>query len=143
MEILLALAALALLAGLTASNVALARGVARSQIAPVVTVENPADDRELWVLVANLGTRMDGLTVAVSEGIAGYRRHEKRIQKTVSSARRLVREAGLEHAGIEAEYSELRPRDAEAIEPLSAVPEEVEPARTVRIPGGHLQIGAG
>jgi len=81
------------------------------------------------------------LRVAVSEGIAGYNRHEKRVQKTVSSARRLVREAGLEHAGIEAEHAELQQGDDETVEPLPAMPEEVAGGRTVRVAGGHLQIG--
>jgi len=75
------------------------------------------------------------LTIALDEGIAGYRRSEKRIQKTVTSSRRLLRENGLEHAGLEAEAQELRDRDDEPIEPLPAMPEQVETTRKVRFPG--------
>lgn len=82
------------------------------------------------------------LLIAVSEGIARVDRHEKRISKTVTSARRLVREAGLEHAGIEAEHAELQSADAEGSEPLPPMPALVEETRTIRIPGGSLEIGA-
>jgi len=91
--------------------------------------------------ISKLERDVENLTVAVSEGIAGYKRHENRIQKTVTSARRIVRDAGLEHAGIEAEFAELQPPDGEGIEPLPPVLEEVDKGRTVRIPGGHLTIG--
>jgi len=110
---------------------------------PVVHQEAPAHQGEL--LAAQqiaLEARLDKLTLAVSDGIERVHRAESRIQKTVSAARRLVREAGLEHAGIEAEYEELRPADAEGVEPLPAVPEQVAETRTIRIPGGELKIGA-
>jgi hypothetical protein len=81
--------------------------------------------------------RFEALTVAVSEGIAGYQRAEKRVQKTVASARRLVAEHGLEHAGIEAEAAELLDRDAgegDGAE-LQLMPEAVEDLRPSGIPG--------
>jgi len=81
------------------------------------------------------------LTLAVSDGIERVSRAENRISKTVTSARRLVRENGLEHAGIEAEFEELQSRDAEAIEPLPAMPEQVGETRTVRVPGGTIEVG--
>jgi len=92
--------------------------------------------------VADLDHRLEQLVVAVSEGITGYQRHEKRVQKTVASARRLVASHSLEHAGIEAEFAELEPSDDSGIEPLPSMPTEVEPTRTVRFPGGSLEIGA-
>jgi len=85
--------------------------------------------------------RLDTLSLAVEDGITRIHRAESRIQKTVTSARRLVREAGLEHAGVEAEYEELRTPDAERVEPLPAVSEPVAEARTIRIPGGELKLG--
>jgi len=83
------------------------------------------------------------LLLAVDEGIKRVDRAENRVQKTVTSARRLIREAGLEHAGIEAEFAELHPSDGEGIEPLPPMPELVEDARTIRIPGGNLTLGVG
>lgn len=85
---------------------------------------------------------MKSLTLAVAEGIERVTRAEKRIQKQVTGARRLVREAGLEHPGIEAEFAELESRDAEAGQELPPVPTPLEERRAVRIPGGHLEIGA-
>jgi len=101
--------------------------------APTVTLEGR-------ILELELG--LERLTVALDDGISGYRRAEKRIQKTVTSARRLVKESGLEHAALEAESEEIRGRDAEGIPPLSAMPTPVAATRTIRIPGGHLEIGA-
>lgn len=89
-----------------------------------------------------LSDRLDKLTLAVSDGIERVSRAENRIQKTVTSARRLVRDAGLEHAGIDAEHAELQPSDGEGVEPLPAVPEAVAQGRIIRIPGGNLRIGA-
>jgi len=66
--------------------------------------------------------RIDALTLAVAEGIKGYKRAENRVQKTVTSARRLVRESGLEHAGIEAEYDELQSRDDEPVHVSEVLP---------------------
>lgn len=54
------------------------------------------------------------LLTAVSDGIAHVNRHEKRIQKTVASARRLVAANGLEHPGLEAEAAELHEPDGDA-----------------------------
>lgn len=51
------------------------------------------------------------LTLAVDEGVRSVARAEKRVAKTVQGARKLVREHGLEHPGLEAEAEELRDRD--------------------------------
>jgi len=59
----------------------------------------------------DLERRLDDLTLAVDEGIRRIDRAESRVQKTVTSARRQLREAGIEHAGIEAEYEELHEGD--------------------------------
>jgi len=139
-SILLAMVVIALLgtAGTTAvvGRVVLTR--INEQTKPVVTpVEPPSwgDD------IADVNARVDRLTLAVSDGIERVHRAESRVAKTVTSARRVVREAGLEHAGIEAEYDQLRAGDAEAIEPLPPMSEEVESTRIVRFPGGQLEIG--
>ena len=80
---------------------------------------------------------IERLTVAVSEGIAGFKRHEKRVQKTVKSARRLLAENGLEHAGLEAEAAEIRERDEPGIDPFGMPPvlESVASDRPTGIPG--------
>jgi len=82
------------------------------------------------------------LVLAVSDGIERVHRAETRVAKTVTNARRLVRNAGLEHEGLEAEHEEIRARDENGIEPLPTLPEEVAQTRTIRIPGGSLTIGA-
>jgi len=137
LSIVIVALATALIAALFFAVRVVSRSFDRVQTAPEPVPSTWAHEHitKLEVDVANL-------TVAVSEGIAGFKRHENRIQKTVTSARRLVREAGLEHAGIEAEYDELRPVDAEAEPTLPPMPEEVATTRTIRIPGGHLEIGA-
>lgn len=80
---------------------------------------------------------IDKLRLAVSDGIERVDRAEKRVQKTVASARRLVAENGLEHAGIEAEAAEIAERDdAPAASPeMPPLPEYVEPSGPTGIPG--------
>jgi len=135
--------ALATLSGLT---VYVVRVVVSYRIDHRLTVPDPSDhSRSLDRHEAEIITLRNGLAdlvLAVDDGIRRVDRAESRIQKTVTSARRLVKESGLEHAGIEAEASELRDRDDERVEPLPAVPTPVESPRAVRIPGGTLQIGA-
>jgi len=92
---------------------------------------------DLHIRIDDLQTEIDKLTIGVSEGIAGYQRHEKRIQKTVTSAKRLLAENGLEHAALDAENDELPERNAPSSEeePLQLVPEDLEPARPTGVPG--------
>jgi len=80
-------------------------------------------------------TRIDQLRLAVSDGIERVDRAEKRVQKTVSGARRLLKENGLEHAGLEAEAEELRSRDGEPEPELPEVFEDVEPTGPTGYPG--------
>lgn len=96
-------------------------------LGPSVTFEN----------MRNLERRLDEFQLALADGIQRVDRAEKRIQKTVTSARRLVANAGLEHAGIEAEAAELRDVDAPDItpEPVPAVQEDLEPSGPSGIPG--------
>jgi len=141
MEILLAVGALGLVS-VAGSIVYAAKVVVGHTIDPPATAKRPVDAFDAEAAVDVINVQLENLQLAVSEGIAHTKRHEKRVQKTVTSARRLIREAGLEHAGIEAEHDELQPPDAEGIEPLPAVPTQVEGDRTVRIPGGELTIGA-
>ena len=131
--------ALATFSGLT---VYVVRAVLSHRIYRASTVPDSVVKRDWSEDVDALNYRMDNLALAVEEGIRRVDRAENRIQKTVTSARRLVRENGLEHAGIEAEFAELESPNAEGIPALPPVPEPVAGARTVRIPGGHLQIGA-
>jgi len=68
------------------------------------------------------------LTLAVDEGVRSVARAEKRVAKTVQGARRLVKESGLEHPGLDAEVAELRERDGDAGDEgeLPAVQEDVD-----------------
>lgn len=99
---------------------------------PVATTPDPA--------IRDLESRLDDITLAVSEGIARVDRAEKRIQKTVTSARRLVSEAGLEHAGIEAESEQLERGNGQGHRTLPTLPETVASGRQVRIPGGAVTL---
>ena len=75
--------------------------------------------------------------LAVSDGIARNTRAEKRIEKSIASARRLVAQNGLEHPGLEAEAAELRAGDDDRSEEpeLQPVRSEVVPDRPTGIPG--------
>jgi len=140
MELLVLVAIIALLM-LTGATVHVLRAMVASMNERPKTPVEPLRPDRLLEEVAELTTRLDKLTFAVSDGIERVARAENRIAKTVTSARRLVREAGLEHAGIEAEHDQLQPRDADPVQPLPAMPEEVAATRTIRIPGGSLMIG--
>jgi len=96
----------------------------------------------MYDAIDKLESRVDKLTLAVSDGIERVHRAETRVAKTVTNARRLVRNAGLEHEGLEAEHEEIRARDDEGVEELPPMPTPVEETRTIRIPGGRLEIGA-
>jgi len=140
MTLLLAVAVLALVTLMTAT-VFVARAVVSWRFAPAPTVVAPA----VVPFPLNRGVELErllgDLTLAVDEGIRRVDRAEKRVAKTVTSARRHIREAGLEHPGLEAEYEELRTPDDNGIEPLPAVPEEVVETGGFRIPGGYLNLG--
>lgn len=88
--------------------------------------------------VADNSAAIANLVVAVSDGIAHVKRHEVRVAKQVTGARRLLRENGLEHPGLEAEHEELRERDGEGSEQeeVLALPAPVEgDQRPSGIPG--------
>jgi len=139
MNLLLALAVLALAA--LATSVVWAAGVVSRSIAKIELLPHPeptdGNPSVTFENLRNLERRLDDFSLALDEGIRRVDRAEKRVQKTVTSARRLVGQAGLEHAGIEAEYDELQPADDEAI-PLGPVPpmfEEVGDDQPSGIPG--------
>lgn len=92
---------------------------------------------DLAMVSSRFHAEIESLTYAISEGIARTDRAEKRVQKTVSSARRLLRENGLEHAPLEAEVAELHEGDADRGPEgeLPPLPESVAPARRVTWPG--------
>jgi len=139
--IVLGIVSLVLLAVLTATIAWVGRGLYR----PIEQAQ-PVDNRaEIYGQLEMLAKRIDEnseevdrLKLAVSDGIERVHRAETRIAKTVQSARRLVRENGLEHPGIEAEADELRERDdTGSPEPeLQLMPPRVDtPARPTGIPG--------
>jgi len=97
----------------------------------------PGQMIEVQLGITRLQADIEALNLAVSEGIARTDRAEKRIQKTVASARRLVAAAGLEHPGLEAENDELRESDAAPSEEaeLRIVPEPVADRGRTGVPG--------
>lgn len=74
-----------------------------------------------------LQTKINELTLAVSDGIQRAHRSENRVRAIVTGARRELAEHGLEHAGVEAEAGELREIDGNPgdDEPLPAVPDDM------------------
>lgn len=143
--VILSIAALAVLGALIVFLWSMVRVLSRSLDRPLPELhsrDSQVPDSWTHEHIVLIEAELERLKIAISEGIARVDRHEKRVQKTVTSARRLVRDNGLEHAGIEAEHAELQSTDAEGIEALPALPEAVEAARTLRFPGGSLEIGA-
>lgn len=136
---ILALATAAMSAALTVLVTRAVR-VAAPIIASAPPVPYPVPTPESADELLKIRADMDRLKLAVSEGIARVDRSEKRIQKTVTSARRMVRDSGLEHAGIEAEFAELESPDAEADESLPPVQEQMGATRVVRFPGGQREV---
>jgi len=128
------------LLGLAVLNFYIFRAVSR-RIDPAPPLADPDTLEALWKSLEGLEKRTlenaAQLRLAVSDGIERVARAEKRIQKTVTSARRAIRDAGLEHAGIEAEHDELQPRDDEPSRADSVLPlyEEVEAPAYSGIPG--------
>jgi len=74
--------------------------------------------------------------LAIAEGIERVTRAEQRIKKTVTSAKKLVRDSGLHHPGLEAEIDELRERNGEGSGGVEVpqVREDVAPDPPVRLP---------
>lgn len=98
----------------------------------------PADD----VLEA-LGAKIADLALAVDEGIKNVQRSERRVRSVVQSARKELAEAGFEHAGVEAEASELREVHGNGSQEgdMQAVPTNVEDDSQIPsgIPGVSLR----
>jgi len=112
---------------------------------PAHPITTPVTHADLDVISTRLHAEIETLRFAIAEGIERTDRSEKRVQKTVAGARRLVREAGIDHPALEAEASQIQSRDDEGggEGKLPPVPESVAPSRTIRIPGGELTIGVG
>jgi len=94
---------------------------------------------DLAKVVWGHGQELDRLKLALSDGIERVDRANKRIEKTVANARRLVAASGLEHPGLEAEAEQLRLADGEPSgpEPVPAMPESLDlpSGRPTGIPG--------
>jgi len=103
-------------------------------IPPLPAHQKVAENTEA---IAALYNEQRRLTAAVSEGIAQVVRHDRRIEKAVAGARRLLKANGLEHPGLEAEAGEIREGDEEGSpEPeLPPVQEEMVLDRPTGIPG--------
>jgi len=130
-------------AALMASLWAAVRVVRRTK-EPLIPSADLATTNDLAVANMRFHAEMETLTFAIAEGIERTVRSENRVAKTVASARRLLASHGLTHPGLEAEAAQLADRDEGRSEEgeLPEVPRMVGEARTVRIPGGRLEIGA-
>ncbi len=136
LETIVALTGLALVGALATAARAITRSIDRARLAPERSGNVHFEDH-LASEIDKTNAKVEDLVLAVAEGIKRVDRAENRVQKTVTSARRLVREAGLEHAGIEAEYEELPVVDDEAqpLEQVLALPESVVDRAPSGIPG--------
>jgi len=78
--------------------------------------------------VAAIEARLSELTIAVDTGVNRVQRAENRVRAIIQGARKELEEHGYEHAGVEAEASQLRDIDAGGgdPEPVRAVPAGVE-----------------
>jgi len=105
----------------------------------------PLDDRKktfeqlsmLATAIDKNQARIDDLQLAVSDGIERVHRAEARIKKTVTNAKRLLADGGLEHPALDAEAEEISERDGEpSTQPeLFEVPSVLEDDRPTGIPG--------
>jgi len=111
-SVALGVAAFAALAAISAGVLVL-----RGNKDPLTTKAVPEDLSELIWNLGKQEQRISELYLAVDEGIRRVDRAEARVKKTVTSARRLVAESGLEHPGIEAEHEELLGADEPRSEP--------------------------
>ena len=139
MSILLAVVAGALLA-LTSSVVWVGRVLLRTPT-PAPTVDHwEENSRTLDRLQAEILLNRDELEkfrLALSDGIQRVANAEKRIQKTVTSAKRKLDSLGVEHPGLDAEHEALPQADGDAgpQEEMQLVPPTVERSRRTGIPG--------
>jgi len=116
-------------------RVALTSIAHRPQVAdPVPAVERVENNARA---IDDLYSDLQQIRLAVSEGINRVSRSDKRIEKTVASARRLLAANGLEHPGLEAESEQLRGEDDDPspVGELPEVREVVESGSPTGIPG--------
>lgn len=120
--------------------------VGRVVLTRINELETPAPHPTATEEIAAMSTRfhaeIESLRFAIAEGIERTERAEKRVQKTVASSRKLLREAGIEHAPLEAEAAQLLERNAEGergVE-LLPMPEGVVEPRKIRIPGASQEL---
>jgi len=89
--------------------------------------------------IAAIQAKMADLTMAVDTGVIRVQRSENRIRAIVQGARKQLAEQGLEHAGVEAEASELHDVDGGGSDdqPVPPVPEDLvdDGDRPSSIPG--------
>ncbi len=129
---------LGVLAILSGTMLWVARALFRRENGPEPVVDHSETGAAFVAVLSRVAENEDEiakLRLAVEHGIERVDRAEKRVQKTVASARRLVASSGVEHAGLEAEDEELRERNGEAVEALPAVQPELVDDRPTGIPG--------
>jgi len=86
--------------------------------------------------IAALETKVTDLTLALADGVQRVQRSENRVRAIVQGAKRELADAGFEHAGLEAEASQLEPVDGGSVGPeaMQLVQESVADAGEVASP---------
>jgi len=106
---------------------------------PESALKEPGDG----LLIEAMAARIADLSVAVDEGVKNVQRSERRVRAVVQSARKELAEHGYEHAGLEAEATELRDINADGGEngAVPVVPEsvEVDPSLPSPAPGVSMK----
>jgi len=149
LSIIVAVAALALVlwAGVLLRNIVAAQPSDIPAPAPV-----PYDDGPLWEMVHAVNNALSelqkghvDLTAAVAHGIDHVDRNEKRVRGIVTGALRRFEAEGYEDPGVGAEADSLPIDDAggSRIQPLPAVPNDVDPdyvAAWATVPGDTSEM---
>jgi len=98
---------LTMLDGIESRIAALGALGAATEDARRLALEAVAQAQDVHATCSTHEQRLNHMTLAVAEGIQHVDRAEKRINGAVTRARRQLREAGLEHPGLEAEAADL------------------------------------
>jgi len=132
---------------LTAASLYVSRAfwLNRPPVSAVVTCEHePYDDTELREILAGHAVELKDFTLAIDHGISHVKRAQRRINATITRARKELSDLGVESPGLDAEFEELREGDGDGSGEgeLPAVPEGVGEVAahfdTIGLPGEGL-----
>lgn len=92
----------------------------RSNVAETRSETPQSDDSDIYdtlviheSLLAGLKAQIEGLTLAVAEGVENVARAERRVRQVVTRAKKRLRDAGFEDEALDAEAEDLPQRNAE------------------------------